>query len=64
MVASPILLVANLGVQDAGVDLQHLAGDLTTGPAELEDAEAVSLELPDSGWNVVAVAPALLLRAA
>ena len=47
-----------------GVNLQHLAGDRAMGPAELKDAEAVSLELPNSRGDTVSVTPALLLHAA
>ena len=60
----PLLLVANLAVQDVGVDLQHVAGDLARGPAELEDPEAVRLELPNSRGNTVAIPSTLLLRTA
>ena len=64
MAGLPLLLVANLAVQDVGVDLQHVAGDLARGPTEFEDSEAVSLELPNSRGDTVAITPTLLLRTA
>ena len=62
MAGFPLLLVANLTGQDVGVDLQHMAGGLAMGPAELKDAEAMSLELPNSRWNTVAISSTLLFR--
>ena len=59
----PRLLVADLLIEDVGVDLQRLPGGGSTRPAELEDAESVSLKLLDSGGDVAPLAAALLLRA-
>ena len=64
MAGLPLLLVADLLIENVGVDFQHLAGGVATAAsAQLEDAQSVSLKLPDSWWDVGAVTAPLLLRA-
>ena len=44
---APLILVADLAIEDAGVDLEHLTRSPASVAPELEDPQVTRLQLPD-----------------